>query len=719
MYVAVGVYTTLIYSYDGETWYDSPNAYKTGTHFYKVVYANGIFIAVGGSLQSAIARSTDGINWTYHVLPITGRSINTVATDGTNFVVILQITSGTTGNDSIFKSTDGINWTTHNSPIYRWSASGLEYGNGTWLAVGARMDNDGNYDCIYSYDGAYWQTSPHLQSQFSTLSYFKQLSFSNGMFMAIVSPNTASSLTAWNTTGTGGATWSQNNFYFPVTGTAFIGYVNDVWLILTSSTTYDIQISSDNGYTWVKQAYGYPARQWSGICYGNNKLVAVGYANPDSIVLTANVTPAIEIGTFVSHTTGDTTVSYLDMVYGGDKFVAIGQGDSPNYMRIKYSYNGISWLDAVSPDPTAYGPNKITYGNNTFVITSGNGGQIYYSSDGITWNIGTNPWGSSNIYDLSFANGYFFIGRFTYSYNNFARSTDGINWTIYNQAVYGFVPVKTAHNGAGLYVSVGNTVGTSQGRSQYSYNGTTWYDSGTVLNGFNFSDVIFQDGYFIACIYGYAAYNHIFRSTDGITWTETPMGLPFGSTGTLNLINDPVNKIIYAIFYNTNRNNVLCSRNNGLSWFTIPVDQVDELWGCIALNSTKVVIMAYSVSNGTTNIRRSAIATIGSATTRPDDFVWIEAPISDGLYPLALDIENLKTSINAFRVYKNLVEYSFLYTIIAGNLIMAADINDLKTALTDLSGDFVGFTLQSPRIIGDDITALDWSNLSDCLNSII
>jgi hypothetical protein len=105
---------------------------------------------------------------------------------------------------------------------------------------------------------------------------------------------------------------------------------------------------------------------------------------------------------------------------------------------------------------------------------------------------------------------------------------------------------------------------------------------------------------------------------------------------------------------------------------------------------------------------------------RPTNFTWVNTPVSGNAINLkASDVNNLRSKINEFRVYKGLSNYDFAYNAIVGNIIYASEFNEIRTALNALSAYFTGGnTVVSARSSGNNIAAADWLSLSNSLNSI-
>ena len=221
-YVAVGL-SALYYSDTGAVWLSGTpgaNINWTGISFGKPSN-RPLFVAVANTGSNRIMRSVDTVNWYVLNSPITN-SIDWSAIEcGRNhFVAVAD-----SGPHRIAYSTDGTNWLSAAAPaqnawcdisynsdkdIYvavsrnaaRYSSimyasgsnlnkwyparapyigawSGITYGNGVFVAVGASYGNQG---AIYSIDGINWSPAP-----IPSVDPWKAVTFSNNTFVAVAS----------------------------------------------------------------------------------------------------------------------------------------------------------------------------------------------------------------------------------------------------------------------------------------------------------------------------------------------------------------------------------------------------------------------------------------------------------------------------------------------------------------------------------------------------
>jgi uncharacterized protein YjdB len=146
-------------SHDGITWSSNSDNGLEGLNWTSLTYGQGLFVAVSDS--GSIATSGDGIWWnsTTPVAPSTGNYAWKKITYAVGKFVVVSNT-----NVSIY-STDGINWNTvaiQASPNTVWND--LTYGNGMFLAVGANS-------VMKSTDGENWTVTGGFDINWTTVAY--------------------------------------------------------------------------------------------------------------------------------------------------------------------------------------------------------------------------------------------------------------------------------------------------------------------------------------------------------------------------------------------------------------------------------------------------------------------------------------------------------------------------------------------------------------------
>jgi hypothetical protein len=491
---------------NGYVWTEKPLR-NTGT-FYSIIYAKGIFVAVGQA--GAIATSSDGVQWTLQ----TSRTIH----DLKAIVYGKDLFVAVGSNGTILSSADGTEWTNQASGIDA-NLSCIAYGNDTFIAGG---------DCrLTSPDGVAWTAEERTTNDgYITLasiiyhgSEFLAAGYRHcgaGWCMAL--PGTTIF------TSPDGVIWTEKVFLFGGDVNNFIrrnGKLIAVGNIGTWNSSGAPFISTD-GVTWAEQTctdcgLGNSLR---GIAWGSNTSVAVG--NLGVILVSSDGETWARSGSRVLRS--DARLN--DIAYGSPGFVAVGGAyGSPvisyedlgpmeeGYVPILTSPDGMVWT-ARNSGISRNHFNALTYGKNTYVVVGGNG-LILTSPDGVDWTV--RPSGTDmDIYALAYGN-----DKFVAIINGSAvlTSPNGLEWTKSTPENV-ILPNDMAY-GNGLFIAVGYDGGIIS-----SPDGIEWTKrvSGTAheLKGVSFGNNTFI-----------AVGNHgtILTSPNGIDWTEKTSGTSSDLTG--------------------------------------------------------------------------------------------------------------------------------------------------------------------------------------------
>ena len=247
------------------------------------------------------------------------------------------------------------------------------YGNGKFIAV----DNTNYF--AYSNDGITWAESTISD----TSRQWNSVCYGNGKFVAVGSGD--------DNQHTGGSTSNTKNFAY-----------------------------STDGIKWTEGALGYDV-EWSSVCYGNGKFVAVSSAFNYFAYSTDGIN-------WTKGTISSTSRYWNSVCYGNNKYVAVGSHTEASggiYSYFAYSTDGITWTEGTISSTSRYW-NSVCYGNGMFVTVASRTNYFAYSTDGINWTEGTISSTSRNWRSVCYGNG-MFVAIANNSY--FAYSTDGINWT--------------------------------------------------------------------------------------------------------------------------------------------------------------------------------------------------------------------------------------------------------------------------------------------------
>ncbi|MEX0649524.1 MAG: hypothetical protein WD200_00805 [Candidatus Andersenbacteria bacterium] len=257
-----------------------------------------------------------------------------------------------------------------------------------------------------------------------------------------------------------------------------------------------------------------------------------------------------------------------DIVYGGDRFVAVG-----TYGEAAYSKDGIQWTtisikQLLGRTLTPH----IAYGNGKFVVVGD--GEAAYSDDGVKWAAtdikfarSTTPGDSVRADGISFANGRFFA----FGFDKTASSTDGMDWSLIDVGLGqgDVVPSITYGNGKFVGHRYKTTVTSEDGISWTSYPvGDTppKYPFGNTTHG----PLTFAEGKFVMTGPAeLAAY-----SEDGINWTEAIIPLlhrpPFNEN--VGGLSRDRFRIVYGNdrFVSLGQHNLNAYSDDGVNWMAMP-----------------------------------------------------------------------------------------------------------------------------------------------------
>ncbi len=431
----------------------------TGTHH--------LFSGFAGT----IARSSDGVNWTYQYLPNGQDLFNIVAGPGGRVVaqgstqIWLSTDHGATwtlpfelyrnvDNDGIgaggdiihdgsqfiftttigyiFKSTDGVTWTRNTLPIKQGgsqisTAFGLAYANGRYVAVGATLVNNVTRSAIFtSTDANNWT----LAFTGNSISIYRAVNYGNGRW--VVAGGTARIAYSLDQ----GQTWAEITSPEPTDTFTGVGFAEGTFVL--SGANGRIATSTD-------------AANWN---YSTVSTILTGFndagAGPDGIYLggnaggiyrwTGGVTTRLDTNTNIAP--GNTFFNDT-VVFNGKLYIAASNGavyetaNGTSYTErptsttntlnsfavhngelfaagtfgtIVSSTDGVNWLTLLTNNPaiTTNNFNKIVAVNGRLVAVAGSG-VIVTSTDGVTWTRRTSPT-TAVLRTVGYGGGYYLIG---------------------------------------------------------------------------------------------------------------------------------------------------------------------------------------------------------------------------------------------------------------------------------------------------------------------
>jgi hypothetical protein len=564
---------TILYSYDGNTWFESSSGSNLLiTNVFSCAW-NGLLWIIGGyrnSTSNCIIYSSDGINWNTSSTAITIFSgyVSSVAWNGNMWAA--------GGNNIIGYSVDGIKWKSGSvNTAITGNVTTLASNGSLWLAG----INNGSAAMYYSINGIYWIQLPMLLSNAFSIVWngsiwlaggngSKYICYSSDAFNWTESTSATTIFTSsvvyalgWN-----GSLWVAVGGYFAYSSDG----INWTKSISGSSLMTNATTITWNGSMWIVggsggnyMVYSYDGINWQSSTQGN-------------IILTTTCT-YLSSRTVLVNAVPKSTSNNVN-VYSSTFTVA---GGSTNGSELIYSYDGLTWYPSNNGNSLfspAQGVSAIAYNGSIWVASCSlvqsqpNATQVAYSTDGITW-ITAQTWGTGPFsYQCTCMiwNGKLFIAGDTinanmvYSYNGlqWARSPSSTATMLYSvRAVYWnsycALAVGANNNGDNNYIQRSTdgvnwttfipSIFTNGGGSLWTvaWNGLYWLFGGATSNGFLFmsntidasgswslinlsslpsvgliSSLCWNKSIWVMTVQGSGIPGYLAYSYDGKTWTQ-------------------------------------------------------------------------------------------------------------------------------------------------------------------------------------------------------
>jgi hypothetical protein len=268
---------------------------------------------------------------------------------------------------------------------------------------------------------------------------------------------------------------------------------------------------------------------WNDVAYGNGVYVVVGQgggnANANDRVATSTD------GVTWTKRSATAAISWRNVAFGNGTFVALGDQslNQPNVPKVMTSPDGITWTARQSP--LNAGPRDLIFANGKFVAIGYNSSGLIsmQSTDGINWTSTSLP--SGLWAELSYGNGMFiasYLATCNTCFENytgfFMTSTDGLNWTVRNDANFTNYGLRNITYGAGRFVATGTNLYNQGYRLFYSSDGLSW-TMGAPGNAGYYDFPVFGNGIFAVVN---PINSNMIISTDGINWTGYTRSGDFG-----------------------------------------------------------------------------------------------------------------------------------------------------------------------------------------------
>lgn len=408
---------SLIYSYDGELWYDPGflSPWSTSQLIQWIAYNGKIYVAGNKGGDFSIASSTDGFKWTSR-LNASGAACYNVEWGGNIFLAIV----GT----NFYTSLDGITWTLRSQSVVV-SPTSITWNGNAWYATGLNSTSTASVIAKSTDNGINWTVVATFSG--TTVGGIGSRTFLN---TPVYAPRTR--LEPFTVTDeyllVNGIGSSQRSAYATYNGTDWFfmaGYDGASKPVWTGSNWISPVRRSADGINWRSTS-------GSAVTNGCSPVAWNGRVATFFDINNLQIRTSADGSNWSTQTTGSVftgTITMDDMTWGQDRFVAaIGRSNAPYHYA--YSYDASTWYAGGliwASNAGLVRPTRIRWNGSYWIAgaaTSQNGTtNLARSTDGFTWsNVGAVTGGVTSLE----WNGDLWLAA---AQGRFWTSPDGINWT--------------------------------------------------------------------------------------------------------------------------------------------------------------------------------------------------------------------------------------------------------------------------------------------------
>ena len=433
-----------------------------------------------------------------------------------------------------------------------------------------------------------------------------------------------------------GLTWIATNHPFGTSNCACynIAFNGSRWVAVGTnavlSTNPSVTIAySANGITWTASANAFGTTagvsRGSGIAWNGIRWVAVG---TNASTSTTTVCYSNDNG-FLWSTASGTTFNGVggygkDIAWNGTRFVAVGTNASttPTVNAIT-SVDGINWVATTTliggNANSAYGSTVLWNGTKWFAGCSSispNSSNLYYSNDGLIWNlVTTSPFNTSGgvvnglLFNYNRPHTITFPRNILVAGGNYSSNVSGLQTTL----------TYSLDNGLNWFACQNNIFGTNASTSicySIATNGKIWVagGSGNTTLGYSF---------------------------DGIVWSATLNSTAIFSTNVKGIAWSPVLKIWVAV---GTGNNQLAYSYDGITWVGVTLPSggftsqlgFDVAWGkdkfvaCGGAANTNTQKFYYSYDGKNWNLVTGTTFLFGAYAVGFNGIMWVAVGYGNG-----------------------------------------------------------------------------------------
>lgn len=407
-------------------------------------------------------------------------------------------------------SSDGHTWNSTNG-IVGLPQEGVVLAYGNEMFVGISKLSNYSVKC----------TDPKSSNAWATYNTFpfsggaSDITYGNGLFVA-----TSSSSSNQYATSTDGVNWTTRSL--PSSGTWIVEY-GDGKFVAVKSGTNESAYSSD-GILWYTLTMSI-SDSWSMVSHINGLFVSLPTTTNnvctmkfEKQLVTTNKVPKMSLIGDDSKTSYPDSSSWT-MACSDNGLVVIVPTGSTLY-SIKYSDDECTTWSNTNLSGVQF--SDVAYGSGVFMALTSSKNQVYYSTDGITWN--TTPINLPTTAGpmISAVNDHFII----HGNVSTIMYTD-TSYTSWNSTTA--FPMYSVTYGRKMYIA---SAYTSSNVYYYSYDLINWYQSTYPISGSMYSPIGYGEGKYVTMISD-ASYNwSVLSSIDGINWIIETTNGPRGDSRT-------------------------------------------------------------------------------------------------------------------------------------------------------------------------------------------
>lgn len=265
------------------------------------------------------------------------------------------------------------------------------------------------------------------------------------------------------------------------------------------------------------------------------------------------------------------------VAYGNGVFVAVASTGAGG--RVMTSSDGITWISRSASAASAW--QSVTFGNGLFVAVAYSGTEVMTSVDGITWTSRTGT-GTGTWSGIAYGDGLFVAVA---ANKGVMTSPDGVTWTA-RTATTDIDQIQSVTYGDGLFVAVGQS--TSGSPIMTSPDGITWTASSSVPGSTYFlNSVAFGRGHFVAVVTDGASAYAAWSSDSTATAAWYYYALPSASWNSVCFGNG----LFVAVGQNGTGTQLVVTSPDGITWTTRNA-ATTNFWKAVTYGSSKFVAVS-------------------------------------------------------------------------------------------------------------------------------